>query len=363
MSSSDRRLREESPAYSAEESWEALPPQGMDVVVSVRFSPSAARKLAKVAQQAHLSPSALLRAWTHERLAGDGVVRQASRRAVMEAAADYGPAPDNFEVLRDRYRPAVIKVLLVGESRPAGGTFFYAANSHLFFATREAFFAAHHVAAPGDAFLAQLQQEGVWLYDLAASPVNRVSGRPRQEAVEARTANLVQLLRHADPRIVVAIKRSLEPVVRSAMVSAQIDLGRLHVLPFPLYQWRKDYVSGLAAILAPDGGGLGAADDAGELARGRDSGGWGTTQPVTPNDMAKGQIRIPQASKYLLPDARGTLNVVLRGHRLESAYDPRNGPDRPRSGVLKVPRALLRDVVEPYERLKVLPADELITLD
>ena len=73
MSSSDRRLREASPAYSPEESWEALPPQGMDVVVSVRFSPSAARLLAKVARQAHLSPSALLRAWTHERLAVDGV--------------------------------------------------------------------------------------------------------------------------------------------------------------------------------------------------------------------------------------------------------------------------------------------------
>jgi hypothetical protein len=39
------------------------------------------------------------------------------------------------EVLRGRYRPDVIRVLLVGESPPAGGTFFYAANYNLYRAT------------------------------------------------------------------------------------------------------------------------------------------------------------------------------------------------------------------------------------
>lgn len=248
LSLADRRLRKASPAYDTEESWEGLEPQGMDVVVSVRFSPRTARKLAARAKHAHMSPSSLLRAWTQERLDID--TSQAPHRAIGERTADYRLASGSFEDLRDRYRPIAIKVLLVGESRPAGGTFFYLANSRLFFATREAFFAAHGSAAVGDAFLAQLQKNGLWLYDLAASPVNRMSGRPRQEAVDARTSDLVQLLREAKPQAVVVIKRSLEPTVRSATISAGLDLRLLHALPFPLYQWRKEYVAGLATILA-----------------------------------------------------------------------------------------------------------------
>jgi len=41
--------------------------------------------------------------------------------------------------LRARYCPDVVRVLFVGESSPAGGTFFYAANSKLYFATKHAF--------------------------------------------------------------------------------------------------------------------------------------------------------------------------------------------------------------------------------
>ena len=53
-----------------------------------------------------------------------------------------GPLPDTksgIEELRGLYRPERVRLLLVGESSPAGGTHFYLANSNLFQATREAF--------------------------------------------------------------------------------------------------------------------------------------------------------------------------------------------------------------------------------
>ena len=46
------------------------------------------------------------------------------------------------EELRRRYRPETVRALFVGESPPAGGTFFYAANSNLYRFTEQAFRAA-----------------------------------------------------------------------------------------------------------------------------------------------------------------------------------------------------------------------------
>jgi hypothetical protein len=51
-------------------------------------------------------------------------------------------AVEETERLRGRYLPKETRVLFVGEAPPSRGTFFYAANSNLYFATREAFVAA-----------------------------------------------------------------------------------------------------------------------------------------------------------------------------------------------------------------------------
>ncbi|OBF48769.1 type II toxin-antitoxin system VapC family toxin [Mycolicibacterium monacense] len=79
------------------------------------------------------------------------------------------------------------------------------------------------------------------------------------------------------------------------------------------------------------------------------------TQPVTAPDLAAGRIRIPVATKIALPGARTSILLVLRGRELEVRWDPRNGPDRARSGVLSVGRATLAEAVSPGERLEVVP--------
>lgn len=42
----------------------------------------------------------------------------------------------------------------------------------------------------------------------------------------------------------------LAATVRLALEDADLDADRLHVLPFPLYQWRQAYVRGLASLVA-----------------------------------------------------------------------------------------------------------------
>lgn len=77
------------------------------------------------------------------------------------------------------------------------------------------------------------------------------------------------------------------------------------------------------------------------------------TQPVTGPDLAAGRIRIPGATKSVLPDTPGVIRLVLRGREMEARWDPRNGPDRKRSGVLGIGRGRLVEAVTPGERLAV----------
>ena len=47
------------------------------------------------------------------------------------------------EELRQRFRPAQVRLLLIGESPPVGGSFFYMGNSNLYRHTAEAFSLAY----------------------------------------------------------------------------------------------------------------------------------------------------------------------------------------------------------------------------
>lgn len=69
-----------------------------------------------------------------------------------------------------------------------------------------------------------------------------------------------------------------------------------------------------------------------------------TTQPARASDLERGQIRLPRDAKRFFPTERGSVEIVLRGERISCSYDPRTGPDRERSAVLRVDRQALTRV-------------------
>lgn len=87
------------------------------------------------------------------------------------------------------------------------------------------------------------------------------------------------------------------------------------------------------------------------------------TQPVTSVDLANGRIRIPAATKPMFPSIKGRIDVRLRGVDFTVAYDPRNGPDRSRSGVLRIGPGALGGLVQPFERLSVSNEGGVFVLD
>jgi hypothetical protein len=211
---------------------------------SVSFDPASARRVDYFSEASGRAPEKLIADWTLERLATLQIPD------VLPDARRHG-RPDDVEALRSRYRPDDVWVLMVGESPPAAGSFFYRADSHLFEATREAFELALGPMPPGEAFLNKFQSMGFWLYDVVREPVNRKRGRPRGDAVAAGVPALAALIADLEPDFVVAVKTSLEGFLAQAARMSDFPASRVVVLPFPLYQWKQEYVSQLSRFLTP----------------------------------------------------------------------------------------------------------------
>jgi hypothetical protein len=123
------------------------------------------------------------------------------------------------ERTRRLYKPDRIRVLFIGESPPAGGTFFYYANSALYFATREAF----ETAVPGlrdeDDFLAAFQRLGCYLEDLSPVPVNHLDLGDREQRSERRA------MRQEGIRPLARRMRSWSPTVVAPVVLDMVRTG------------------------------------------------------------------------------------------------------------------------------------------
>jgi TDG/mug DNA glycosylase family protein len=94
----------------------------------------------------------------------------------------------------------------------------------------------------------------------------------------------------------------------------------------------------------------------------------GPTQRVTAVNLGAGRIRLPargvSGAKAAFPDHRADVAVIIRGTRLTARYDPRDGPDRERSGVLTVGRVTLQGLVDEDDVLDVtLGEDGVLRLD
>ena len=78
-----------------------------------------------------------------------------------------------------------------------------------------------------------------------------------------------------------------------------------------------------------------------------------TSQRITAKDIESGQIRFPAPAKRVFPRVAGDIEVELRGIPVRGRWNPRIGPDRERSGVLRVGRQVLQAHVR---------ADEVLTI-
>ena len=154
------------------------------------------------------------------------------------------------EALRLKYKPVEIRVLFVGESPPAGGTFFYAANSNLFRATAAAFAQAFGSQVPGEpAFLEFFREAGCYLEDLCLEPVNHMATVDRTRSRKAGEHALPARLKVHAPAVVIAVPMSVQAHVASALAQSGLAGVPLHGLPFPAMGHQRRFATELVALL------------------------------------------------------------------------------------------------------------------
>jgi len=162
----------------------------------------------------------------------------------------------NLEDVRRQFLPEAVSILFVGESPPAGGTFFYLANSKLYDATKEAFGLAVPDLVRGANFLEHFAGLGCYLDDLCLEPVNHLKlDNPLAKAKRIRIREqgeqaLAVRIRDQAPDELVVVVKGIQANVRRAVALAEIEGAAVPALPFPGRQAHRDrYVDELASLL------------------------------------------------------------------------------------------------------------------
>ncbi len=154
------------------------------------------------------------------------------------------------EELRLSFRPDRVRVLFIGESPPASGRFFYARDSGLYRAMREAFQLAD--ASIGDEnFLAAFQASGCYLVDLCADPVDRLKAKARRAACVAGEASLGRTVAELRPAVICVLLRSIGLNVAEAIARAGWR-GEVIQPPYPgrWVQHRQAFIEILTPVIA-----------------------------------------------------------------------------------------------------------------
>jgi hypothetical protein len=196
-----------------------------------------------------------------------GLGRERAARSPARSRGQRGAAAW-YEELRERYRPDRLRVLLVAESPPDPGggerRFFYSATlraDNLYRGIAKALYGERSDVDITDkpSVLEHLQREGLWLIDAAEEPVNKLGSAARARAIAAGVPRLVERCVELAPELGFIICHgkvyagSAEP-----LHGAGVRVLHPESLPFPLGNWRAQFVEGFRRAL------LGAVPDLGE---------------------------------------------------------------------------------------------------
>lgn len=163
----------------------------------------------------------------------------------------------NTENIRESFRPNTIRLLLIGESPPAGGTFFYE-NSHFTSYTASAFAAAQQRRFSNDNqihFLEHFKACHCYLDDVCHRKVDKLDREEREWLLARSVPNLASRLKNYQPEAIAIFVKRVEPHVRIAVVLADIS-PKLYTVPFPGYGHQARYIEAMQPIIKHHAGNI-----------------------------------------------------------------------------------------------------------
>ncbi len=174
--------------------------------------------------------------------------------------SDIKPSASDFSRYRRKYRPRKVRFLLIAESPPSSGGFFYfettIGKDHLFRETMKALKSwpedePMHGGVDKRSMLLHFQSMGFYLLDTCVSPVDKMRPNDRRKTVLSQTPRLVNDVIKANPSHIFIVKSSIfHPVSlalrESSMRSRVLNTGPV---PFPNHGRQRIYRSMLRRAL------------------------------------------------------------------------------------------------------------------
>jgi precorrin-4/cobalt-precorrin-4 C11-methyltransferase len=152
------------------------------------------------------------------------------------------------EAIRQSFRPDKIRLLVIGESPPVSGRFFYIKGAMTTLTSR-AFERAHGIIFHNNLeFLEYFKASGCFLDDLSHSPVNQLNRTEREEKLRKNIDALGERIAEANPDVVVAALKKIGHYVREAVEKSQCS-PQLYVVPFPGNGRQNEYIEKMAKII------------------------------------------------------------------------------------------------------------------
>ncbi len=152
------------------------------------------------------------------------------------------------EEIRKLYLPSNVRILLMAESPPSSGDFFYE-KSEMTRYTMAAFEKAFGLKFKSiKHFLEYFKDCGCYLDDLTETPVNNLPCTEREQLLKSCIPHLSRRIKQMQPTVIVTVLKRIETHVREAINQSGIST-KAYTLPFPGNGHQNRYIVMLAEIL------------------------------------------------------------------------------------------------------------------
>lgn len=167
-----------------------------------------------------------------------------------------------YQTLRERWKPEHVRLLLIGESPPddrgdlSKRRFFYADRleqyDNLFRSVIAALYDEDKLSkgASKAPWLERLRADGVYLIDLASTPINALAPPLRRRARIDSVNDCLRRVRELSPDGIVICHKPTFKLLAEPLQAASLPLLHQVGIPFPLPNKRKEFVEKIRPAVA-----------------------------------------------------------------------------------------------------------------
>lgn len=142
---------------------------------------------------------------------------------------------NNFEELRQQYKPEKVNVLFIADAPSVGPRYFYRKNSELFKAVKAAFTQVFGEFKDRDEFLNFYKDFGCYLDNICLVPVKHLPVKEQNIERQRGIVPLSQRITEMQPRLIIITMKAIEKYALEAIHLAHaVSVEKVASIPFPL---------------------------------------------------------------------------------------------------------------------------------